>query len=75
MTPDDLKRWRKDAGLNQRDAAAQIFGVALTTYQSWEAGKNLTTGAPITISRAVDLACGAIAAGVKPYSEQIQKPG
>lgn len=69
MSPAQLRQWRAQMGLSQR-AAASVFDVALTTYQSWELGKNLGTGAPLEISRTVDLACGALAAGVKPYSEQ-----
>ena len=68
MTPAQLRQWRAQMSISQR-AAAQLFGVALTTYQSWEMGKNLGTGAPLEISRTVDLACGALAAGVAPYSE------
>jgi transcriptional regulator with XRE-family HTH domain len=35
---DMLKRWRKERGLPQKQAA-DIFGVTVRGYQKWEAGR------------------------------------
>lgn len=69
MTPEDLKAWRAQMGLNQRDAAAAL-GVAAKNYAQLELGKNYSTGKPVTIDRRTALACAALSAGLKPLGEE-----
>ena len=49
------------------DTAAQALGVSRSTYAEWVAGKTRTTGKPVTPSRAVALACAALAAKIEPW--------
>ena len=39
MTPAELRYWRTEMGLTQKDAAAQL-GVKPITYKCWELGHN-----------------------------------
>ena len=60
-----LLRWRARMGLPQRAAAAAL-GLALTSYQDQERGRNRRTGQPIRTPRTLLLACAAIEAGLEP---------
>lgn len=64
-TETPLHRWRQRMGLSQR-AAAQALGLALTTYQDQERGRNRRTGQPIRTPRTLLLACAAIETGIQP---------
>ena len=67
MTPGELKKWRELMGWTQRQAAEGL-GVALSTYQSLELGKNWATDAPVrALDRRTRLACSALLMGLKPY--------
>lgn len=57
--------WRARMGLSQR-AAAEVLGLALTTYQDQERGTNRQTGLPIRTPLILLLACAAIERGLKP---------
>ena len=63
MTPTDLRAWQAHMGYTY-DTAAQALGVSRATYADWIAGRSRTTGKPIKISRLVELACAALAAGL-----------
>lgn len=67
MTTDDLRAWQAHMGYTY-DTAAQALGVSRGTYADWIAGRSRTTGKPIVISRAVALACAALAAGLGPWA-------
>lgn len=61
MTPDAFKRWRKSQRLSQQKAG-KALGVSRRTVANWESDK-LSGGIP----KAVELACAALALGIKDY--------
>lgn len=65
QTETPLRRWRARMGMSQRAAAAAL-GLALTSYQDQERGRNRRTGQPIRTPRTLLLACAAIEAGLAP---------
>lgn len=67
MTADDLRAWQAHMGYTY-DTAAAALGVSRSSYADWVAGRSRTTGKPIKISRLVELACAALAAGLSPWS-------
>lgn len=64
MTSDDLRAWQARMGYTY-DTAAQALGVSRGTYADWIAGRSRTSGRPVKISRLVELACAALAAGLQ----------
>lgn len=69
MLPVDLKHWRsllpsesRRGHYTQREAA-RLLGVALRTYEDWEAGRSPIPGP-------VALACSAVLHGLKPFGEE-----
>lgn len=69
MSPHALRRWRsllpsesRRGHCTQREAA-RLLGVALRTYEDWEAGRNPIPGP-------VALACSAVLLGLKPFGEE-----
>ena len=66
MTHDDLRAWQVRMGVSEREAA-RLLGVAPATYRDWITGKSRTSGKPVAPSRAVALACAALAAGLAPW--------
>ena len=65
MKPTDFKRWRKDLGLSQKDAAERL-GLKRRMIQYYETGKR--DGQKVAVPKTVRLACFALAAGVSDYS-------
>lgn len=63
MTSDDLRAWQAAMGYTY-DTAAEALGVSRAAYADWVAGRSRTTGKPVAPSRAVGLACAALAAGL-----------
>jgi len=64
MTPKGFKRWRKNLGLNQKDAA-EALGLKRRVVQYYEKGER--DGKPIEIPRYNSLACFALSVGVDRY--------
>lgn len=60
MTPDDLRKWRADLGLTQREAAARL-GYGLTQYSLME--RRRTNAIPLVVA----LACSAVSRGLEPF--------
>jgi len=60
MTPAALKAWRKHLGLSQK-AAGKAIGVSHSSVQKYESG---AMAIPLT----VELACAAVALGVRGYA-------
>ena len=67
MTHADFLAWHQAMGYTYATGAAAL-GVSRGTYADWLAGRSRTTGKPIKISRLVELACAALAAGLSPWS-------
>lgn len=64
MTPADLQAWQEKMGLTAPKAAAAL-GVSYSgTYRDYLSGVSRNTGKPVHISKAVALACSALAAGL-----------
>ena len=64
MTPKQLMKWRDDMKTNYLVASIEL-GIDIKTWYNYING----TGKK-GIPRSIDLACAAIAADLKPYSEQ-----
>lgn len=60
MTPEDMRKWRRDLGFTQQQAAVAIGVVERATISRWERGEKFI---PLRIA----LACSAVAAGLPPY--------
>lgn len=60
MTRDDMRRWRKELGLNQTQAAKMLGYAERRSVVRWEGNEK-------RIPRHIALACAAIAAGLAPY--------
>ena len=71
MTPTDLRTWQAHMGYTY-DTAAAALGVSRSSYADWVAGRSRTTGKPIKISRLVELACAALAAGLGEWTHPKQ---
>ncbi|AVS73928.1 helix-turn-helix domain-containing protein [Paracidovorax cattleyae] len=67
MTSEDLRAWHAAMGYTY-DTAARALGVSRATYADWVAGRSRTTGKPVQPSRAVGLACAALAAGLGEWN-------
>jgi transcriptional regulator with XRE-family HTH domain len=65
MKPSDFKRWRKDLGLSQKDAA-DLLGLKRRMVQYYEKGQR--DGFKVAIPKTVRLACYALADGVIDYA-------
>jgi len=64
MKPSDFKRWRKDLGLSQKDAADRL-GLKRRMIQYYEKGDR--DGQRVAVPKTVRLACYALTAGVADY--------
>ena len=64
MTPADFKRWRKELGLSQKEAA-EALGLKRRIVQYYEKGQR--NGEKVKIPKSVRLACYALGQGVKDY--------
>lgn len=65
MKPSDFKRWRKDLGLSQKDAADRL-GLKRRMIQYYEKGKR--DGQRVAVPKTVRLACYALSSGVADYA-------
>jgi len=73
MTSDDLRAWQAAMGYTY-DTAAQALGVSRASYADWVSGRSRTTGKPVAPSRAVGLACAALAAGLGEWNSSQEPP-
>lgn len=67
MTPEQFKAWRKHMGYSQGEAA-KTLGISKGSVELYEAGKRRDDGRPVVIPKTVELACAAIALGIKDYA-------
>ncbi|CAN0507184.1 unnamed protein product [Discosporangium mesarthrocarpum] len=65
MSPAAFKRWRKDLGLSQKEAA-DALGLKRRAVQYYEKGER--GGDPVPIPKTVRLACYALGAGCKDFT-------
>lgn len=68
MTNDQFRAWRRRK-YRRQDQAAAALGVSVATISNFERGYRYDNGAPVTIDRRTELACAAIDAGIKGYTE------
>ena len=61
MSNEELRAWQKRMGLSGR-GAARALGMNAATYLDRANGKSHTTGLPVSVSRALTLACAALEA-------------
>lgn len=66
MTPEQFHRWRRHLGMTQA-AAGKALGLGVTTIRNYERGCR-PDGRPAPIPRTTELACAAVALGIKRYS-------
>ena len=64
MKPSEFKKWRKDCGLTQEQAAKKL-GLKKRAIQYYETGKR--DGKDFKIPKTTELACYAISLGVEHY--------
>jgi len=69
MDNEQFKAWRKKMGYTQQQAA-DALGLYRLTIINYERGTRPENNLEVKIPRSIDLACAAIAAGLKPLSEQ-----
>jgi transcriptional regulator with XRE-family HTH domain len=70
MKPSDFKRWRKDLGLSQKDAA-DLLGLKRRMIQYYEKGNR--DGQKVAVPKTVRLACYALTVGVADYSGPVRR--
>lgn len=66
MTPEQMKCWRADLGISQREAAVRL-GLGKSTIELYERGYRLEDNRPVIIPLTVALACSAIACNLSPW--------
>lgn len=64
MSPGQFKRWRKQMGLSQKDAA-DALGLKRRVLQYYEKGER--DGKKVQIPRSISLACYALSQGVEEF--------
>ena len=64
MTPAAFHAWRKHMRLSQK-AAGEALGVSQRMVAYYEAGERQS--GPVAVPRAVELACAALALGIRSY--------
>jgi transcriptional regulator with XRE-family HTH domain len=64
MKASDFKRWRKDLGLSQKEAA-DLLGLKRRMVQYYEKGQR--DGKKVGVPKTVRLACYAVADGIDDY--------
>lgn len=69
MTSEQFGAWRKSMGINKTEAA-RLLGLSPFSIRNYEKGKRREPGGrPVEIPRPVDLACMALSAKLKGWSE------
>lgn len=66
MTPEQFKAWRKRSYKSQ-GAAAEALGMSKGSIELYETGKRRDDGRAVEIPKTVELACAALALGIKRY--------
>ncbi|MBX3537324.1 MAG: helix-turn-helix domain-containing protein [Chelatococcus sp.] len=66
MTPEQFKAWRKHLKLSQPEAAA-VLGISPGSVFNYEKGARSEDGRPVLIPKTVELACAAVALGIRDY--------
>jgi transcriptional regulator with XRE-family HTH domain len=66
MAPEGFKAWRSHMGLSQQDVA-DALGISKGSIQLYERGARREDERTVIIPRTVELACAALALGIKQY--------
>jgi transcriptional regulator with XRE-family HTH domain len=66
MTPEAFKAWRKHMDWSQAEAAKHL-GVSPGSVDLYERGSRREDGRPVIIPKPVELACAALALGIRKY--------
>lgn len=66
MTPEQFKAWRAHMKLSQV-SAADALGISRQSIENYERGSRREDERPVIIPKTVELACAAIALGIKSY--------
>lgn len=67
MTPEQIKAWREHLKMTQAEAA-KALGISPGSLVNYERGTRLEDGRLVIIPKTVELACAAVALGIKSYS-------
>ena len=67
MTPEQFKEWRKWMGVSQIKAAS-FLGVSPRSIFLWETGLRGPDQRIVTVPKPIELACAALAQGIREYS-------
>lgn len=66
MTNAQFKAWRKHMGFTMAEAA-KALGISPGSVELYERGARRDNSRPVVIPRPVELACAALALGIKGY--------
>ncbi|CAH1670861.1 MULTISPECIES: helix-turn-helix transcriptional regulator [unclassified Chelatococcus] len=66
MTPEQFKAWRKHMKISQASAAG-LLGISVPSIQLYEKGSRHEDGRAVVIPKAIELACAALALGIREY--------
>lgn len=66
MTPDQFRSWREHMGYSRREAA-EVLGISAGSIELYELGHRRDDDRPVVVPKPVELACAAIALGIKSY--------
>ncbi|EJF91670.1 helix-turn-helix domain-containing protein [Bartonella tamiae] len=68
MKPEDFKRWRKEMGFTQKQAA-EALDISIQTLGNYERGTRYEDGREVSIPKSIALACSAIQQNLIPYPQ------
>ena len=67
MTKEEFKAWRDHMGWSRREAA-EALGISQGSVELYELGHRRDNGNPMPVPKAIELACAALAQGIRSYS-------
>ena len=67
MTKDEFKAWRSHMKWSRREAA-EALGISAGSIELYELGRRRDNDNPMPVPKAVELACAALALGIRQYS-------
>ena len=67
MTNTEFKAWRKHMGFSMAEAA-RMLGISTGSIELYERGARREDNRPVIIPKPVELACAALALGIKNYN-------
>jgi transcriptional regulator with XRE-family HTH domain len=67
MSPAEFRAWRKHMGWSQQEAA-DALDLGKSSVELYERGSRRDDNRPVVIPKTVELACAALALGIRSYS-------